>query len=114
MDKKINMQHKTLVEGRWAKMPFCEQMANIGSEVSRALNWQKKGNESLSKEALYRGLELIDLSAASIKKYSRLKELLRTREALVDYFEGNNSFSSSEELWRKYFDFFAYAAQKHS
>ena len=39
------MQHKTLEDGRWANMPFIEQMANIGSEISRTANWKEKGNE---------------------------------------------------------------------
>ena len=30
-------QHKELAAGRWKKLSFCEQMANIGSEVERAL-----------------------------------------------------------------------------
>lgn len=103
----MNYQHKELAQGRWAQMSLCEQMANVGSEVSRALNWQKKGKEERSKKAIDRALELLDLTAASYKQYSRLKEILRTRECLVDYFYGENEFGSSEELWRKYFDAFA-------
>lgn len=107
----MNFQHKELSQGRWAQMSLSEQMANIGSEVSRALNWQKKGRGDMSKQAVDRALELIDLTAASYKEYSRLKEILRTREALVDYFYGDNMFSSSEILWRKYFDYFASVAR---
>jgi hypothetical protein len=33
-----------------AKMPLAEQMANVGSELSRALNWQKKAKKSYHKE----------------------------------------------------------------
>lgn len=113
MGEAMTIQHKELAQGRWAQMSLCEQMANIGSEVSRALNWQKKGKEAMSKKAVVRALELIDLTAVSTKPYPHLKELLRTREALVDFFYGNNTFSSSELLWRKYFDHFAYAARKH-
>jgi len=87
-------------------------MANVGSEVSWALNWKKKGKDSLSKETIDWALELLDFTIALIKKYSRLKELLRTREALVDFFYGENEFLSSEILWRKYFDCFNYAARK--
>jgi hypothetical protein len=36
------MYHKGLGDGRWAQMNLVQQMANIGSEVSRALKWQKK------------------------------------------------------------------------
>jgi len=107
------MQHKELADGRWAKMPFCEQMANIGSEVSRALNWHNKGKIDYSRKAINRALELLDLTIEPIKTYSRLKELLRVREALIDYFYGANEFASSEELWRKYFDHFNYMARKN-
>ncbi|MCF7870219.1 MAG: hypothetical protein K9L69_02425 [Candidatus Omnitrophica bacterium] len=109
----MSAQHKELAGGRWAKMPLVEQMANIGSEVSRALNWQKKEKKDLSKKAVNRALELIDLTAFSLKKYSQLKELFRVREILVDFFYGINQFSSSELLWRKYFDHFAYLARKN-
>jgi len=109
----MNVQHKDLAQGRWAEMPFCEQMANVGSEVSRALNWRKKEKGDLSRKAVNRALELIDLAVASAKPYPRLKELLRIREALVDFFYGTNEFSSSEILWRKYFDHFSYAVRKN-
>ena len=109
----MNVQHKELAQGRWAEMSFCEQMANVGSEVSRALNWRKKEKSDLSRKAANRALELLDLTIAPIKTYSRLKELFRTREALVDFFYGTNEFSSSEILWRKYFDHFSYAVRKN-
>ena len=108
----MNYQHKELAAGRWAQMALCEQMANIGSEVSRAFNWKNKGNEEYSQQAFYRALELIDLTVACQKKYSRLREILRVREALVDYFYGENIYSSTETSWRKYFDAFVYAARK--
>lgn len=108
----MSAQHKELVSGRWAEMSLAEQMANVGSEVSRALNWQKKGKKDLSERAFHRALELLDMTIAPIKKYSRLKELLRVREAMVDFFCGTNQFSSSELLWRKYFDHFVYLARK--
>ena len=109
----MNLQHKELAKGRWNQMSFCEQMANIGSEVSRALNWQKKGKDTLCKEAVNRALELLDFTIEPIKKYSRNKELFRIKESLVDFFYGKNEFSSSEMLWRKYFDCFNYAVRKY-
>ena len=112
MGKEMNIQHEGLAGGRWNEISFCEQMANVGSEVSRALNWQKKGNDDFSRKAVNRALELLDLTIGSLRKYSRLKELFRTREALVDFFYGSNEFSSSEILWRKYFDHFNFAARK--
>ncbi len=41
----MEFQQKSLAEGRWAQMSLSEQMANIGSEISRALNWKRKNNE---------------------------------------------------------------------
>lgn len=105
-------QHKNLAQGQWAQMSLAEQMANIGSEVSRALNWRSKDNKELSEKAVVRALELIDLSLDSTKKFSRLKEIARLREAVVDYFFGSNQFSSSEVLWRKYFDHFIVALRR--
>ena len=89
----MSIQHKELAAGRWKQMPFIEQMANIGSEVERAL-------------------ELTDLTLESVSGFPRLKELARMREALVDSFCGSNQFKSSDELWRKYFLNFTYAARR--
>ena len=108
----MTVQHKNLAAGQWSQMPLCEQMANIGSEVSRALNWRKKGNEDLSQKAASRTLELLDLSISSAGIFSRIKEFARLREAIVDYFYGSNQFASSETLWRRYFDHFNYALRK--
>ncbi|MFH1893963.1 MAG: hypothetical protein ABIK83_14925 [Candidatus Zixiibacteriota bacterium] len=108
----MTYQHKELASGRWEKMLLCEQMANIGSEVSRALNWRNKGNEDQSGKAIVRALELIDLTLDSAISFPRLKEIARMREAIVDYFYGSNEFGSSEILWWKYFDHFAYLARR--
>lgn len=108
----MSFQHRELAAGRWNKLSFIEQMANIGSEVERALNWKVKKNADYSRQAFERALELVDLSFDSATGHSRLKELARMREALVDYFLGNNQFKSSETSWKKYFMFFVYAARK--
>jgi hypothetical protein len=112
MGEIMNIQHQELAQGRWQKMSLCEQMAHIGSEVSRALSWQKKKNREYCLKAVNRGLELIDLSLGAAHTYPRLKEIGRLREALVDYFYGSNAFSSNEILWRNYFDHFNYAVRK--
>jgi len=113
MGEAVSVQGNEFAERRWAQMPLCEQMANVGSEISRAFNWRNKGKDDFSKKALNRALDLLDLTISLIKKYSRLKELFRVREGLVDFFYGENEFSSSEVLWRKYFDHFNYAARKN-
>lgn len=107
----MSYQHKELAAGRWKQLPFLEQMANIGSEVERALNWRAKQNAAYCRQAFERALELTDLTLDSVKGFARLKELARLREALVDYFFGTNQFKSTEDLWRKYFLNFTYAAR---
>jgi len=97
---------------RWKKMPLCEQMAHVGSEVSRAVHWRKKGKRDLSQNAVDRALELLDMSLDAANSFPRLKEIARVREALVDYFYGSNMYASSDILWQKYFDAFNYAARK--
>ncbi|MBN2071672.1 MAG: hypothetical protein JW814_09475 [Candidatus Krumholzibacteriota bacterium] len=108
----MNIQHKDLSAGKWNDMTIPAQMANIGSEVGRAINWRKKGNMEYSLKAAARALELLDLSLDAAVSYPALKEFARVREALVDYFYGSNEYSSSDLLWLKYFDHFNYAARK--
>ena len=88
-------------------------MANIGSEVERALNWKVKDNATYSQNAAERALELVDLTLDSVTGFARLKELARLREAIVDYFFGQNEFVSTEDLWKRYFLSFTYAARKN-
>ncbi|MBA2123766.1 hypothetical protein B9J78_02340 [bacterium Unc6] len=109
----MNYQHKQLASGKWFKLTFYEQMANIGSEVERAILWREK-NTQFSLKAIYRALELLDLTISDTKNcvVSRLKELCRLREILVDCFCFDNYYSSTDEFWRKYFYPFYYAARK--
>ena len=107
----MKYQHQELAAGRWEKLNLIEQMANIGSEVERTLLWREKGNSQYSQKAFERTLELLDLTIADSRNKKRLRELTRLRELLVDYFFGENQFSSSDRLWRNYFFAFNYAAR---
>lgn len=102
--------HKELSNERWQKFNLFEQMANIGSEVFRAISWRKK-DQKMSRLAFERALELFDLTVSDPKNIKRLKEICRAREVLADYFAGNNIYGSSDELWQKYFYAFNYAAR---
>ena len=109
----MNYRHETLAAGRWAEFSLMEQLANIGSEVERTLNWRRKNNGELSRKALERALELLDLTIADPRHRRRLRELTRTREAMLDYFLGDNLFQSSERAWQKYFLAFGLAARRN-
>jgi len=110
----MRYQHKDLAAGRWKELPFLEQMANIGSEVEHALGWRAKNNAEYSLKAFERALELIDRTMEHPERGSRLREVARMREALVDYFCGTNEFKSTEISWRKYFSHFTYAVRRNS
>jgi hypothetical protein len=103
-------QHSSLAAGRWQTFSLLEQLANLGSEVERALNWIDKGNREYGRLAFGRALELLNLTIADPRHRHRLKEITRLREALLDYFLGDNEFHSTEKHWRSYFYSFAYAA----
>jgi predicted phosphatase len=108
---KLKMKyHKGLTVKRWSKFSFIEQMANIGSEVFRTISWRDK-DKKYSQMAFERCLELIDLTVADPKNKKRLKEILRVREALVDYFMFDNIYGSTDKLWQNYFYGFNYAAR---
>ncbi len=107
----MSPQHKELAAGRWFTLSLVEQMGNIGSEVERSFKWRKAGNEKYANLAFDRVLELIDLTIRDPKMIKRLREIVRVREALVDFFLFDNEYNSSEEIWKKYFFAFAYAAR---
>ena len=109
----MTTHHKGLTIERWSGMPFVEQMGNVGSEVERTISWRAKKNEHYSQMAFERALELLDLTRKDPKNASKLKELGRVRECLVDYFMYFNEYGSTEESWKKYFYNFAYAARKN-
>lgn len=105
-----NVQHSSLAAGRWQTFSLMEQLANVGSEVERALTWHNKNNPEYSRLAFLRALELLDLTIADPRHRGRLKEMTRLREALLDFFLGDNEFHSTEDSWRKYFYSMAYAS----
>jgi hypothetical protein len=108
------MQHRDLADGRWHALSLAEQMANIGSEISRATRWTGR-NPALAQTALYRALELIDLTLDDPRhrqSVARLREIARTREVVVDFFAGANEYGSTAASLLKYFDQFGFAARR--
>ena len=102
--------HKELASGRWFELSLIEQLANIGTDIERAIRWKQKGNAEYSRQAFDRALDLIYLTVEDPKNIKRLKEILRTREALIDHFVYDNDYNTTEQQWQKYFYQFNYAA----
>ncbi|MEW6087043.1 MAG: hypothetical protein AB1498_01915 [bacterium] len=107
----MNYQHKELADGRWSKFSFPVQMANIGSEIIRAINWKNKKNPEYSRKAFERGLELLSLTISDQKNIKRLKELTRLYEVLADYFAFDNEYKSTDKSLQNYFLAFNYMAR---
>jgi hypothetical protein len=106
-------QHRDVARGRWHGLSLAEQLGNIGSEISRAIKWSSK-NPSTARSALYRALELIDLTLDDPRhrqSVPRLREIARTREVVVDFFAGPNEYGSTSASLLRYFDQFALAAR---
>lgn len=104
--------HKELAAGRWREFSLLEQMANIGSEVGRAIISREKGMGNRAEGAAYRALELFDLTLDDPKLRTRLREVARAREVFADFFFGENIFGSTGDSLQKYFTDFAIAARR--
>lgn len=106
------MEHSDLFTDRWHTFSLAEQLGNVGSEVGRALNWERRGNMDLANKARERALELLDLTAIDKRWQSaRKREILRAREVVCDYWWGNNIYCSTAENLEKYFMVFAFYAR---
>lgn len=106
-------QHRDVAREGWFRLSLAEQFGNIGSEISRAGSWSTK-NPDTARAALYRALELIDLTLDDPRhrqSFPRLREIARTREVVVDFFAGPNEYGSTSASLQKYFDHFALAAR---
>lgn len=114
-----NLQHTTIQE-TWKNLSFAEQMANIGSEVERAIKWKKKDKNKFSQKAFFRALELFNLTLQDIsqtqnsqKHLPKITKVARCKELFADYFIGGNQYQQTTESWQKYFRQFNYLARKN-
>lgn len=98
---------------RWERFSLVEQMANVGSEVERAIRAHASGHQARFDRALDRALSLFDLTAADNRwRGPRRREVLRAREEFCRlFFDGSVAPESAEGL-RRYFLAFAIAARR--
>lgn len=98
------MREHVFDKTKWQALSIFEQMGNIGSEVGRAFNAKRCGDEASMTGALYRGLDLIDATSEKLarERSPKLREVLRAREQFAEL---------SDESLEKYFMEFALAAR---
>ncbi len=101
-------EHLESAKISWAKFSLAQQMANIGSEVNRAL--QAKGNHMRYWGAVTRALDLFYLTVEDPRWKGRLKEILRVRELFAAAALGSNEYNTSLQDLDRYFDFFTWLA----
>lgn len=106
----MTIRHKNLVAGRWNELSLMEQMGNIGSEISRAINWRGK-DQKLCQNAIDRAFELLDLTIADQRWQKQLKEIVRVKELLADAVLGGKEYKTSFEDLNRYFFQFALASR---
>ena len=104
--------HVGLVGGRWHSMPLMDQLANIGSEVARAMRARSRNDEERTRAALDRALELFDLTLSDDRWKGRRREIARAREVVVDFLAGDNAYGSTPQSVDAYFLAFAVAARR--
>ncbi|SRR6266542_3015143 len=96
--------HQGLAAGRWNELTLAEQLANVGSEVERAIRARESGKSSRFESAFDRALELFDLTARDPRwSGSRRREILRAREEFCRLFFDENVPADSAAGLRKYF-----------
>ena len=91
---------------RWFAMPVSVQLANVGGEVNRALRWKNRRDREKSLSFYRKALELLALTKQDPKNSHRLGELSFCEEELTDFFEGENIYSTTDELLTRYYDAF--------
>ena len=103
--------HKDLTPAHWFSFSLDRQLANVGTDVSRAIRWKAENNKENSRAAFERSLELLCLSISDPKYTpSTLKELCRLKELLTDYFIFDNQYKSDDTFFERYFYYFSYRA----
>jgi hypothetical protein len=98
---------------RWSQLSLVEQLANVGSEVERAIRAKELGQESRLELALERALELFDLTAADERwRGPRRREVLRAREEFCRLLHERDVPPDSARGLCAYFLAFAVAARR--
>lgn len=103
--------HPEYADGKWNELTLEEQLANVGSDVIRCIKWQSR-NPDIAQRAAERALELLQFTKADPKNRSRLRELCRLYEVLVNDLYGYDDYKPNLPALERYFLGYTYAAAK--
>lgn len=107
--------HAGLAAGRWAALSLAEQLANVGSEVDRAIAAREAQRADRFEKALARALELFDLTVADDRWAGhRRREILRSREEFCRLFFEDSPSPSAARTLSAYFLRFTVLARRPS
>ena len=109
-----NAIHADLAGGRWQTMSLPAQLANIGSEVERAIRAHRAANTPRFEGAFARALELFDLTATDPRwRGPRRREILRARELFCALFYAASPAVGDADFLSRYFLQFAVIARRN-
>ncbi len=69
------MHNDLILKEKWESLSVYMQLANVLSEVGRALKWQTQNIPLRSESAFLRAIELFDATIADKKNHLRKKEI---------------------------------------
>jgi len=99
--------HQDLARERWFQLSLSDQLANVGSEFSRAYRAKKDHKEKRFEPALLRLLELLNLTLIDPRwKGTRKREIARLKENILGNLYGDNINLDAIALLEKYFYYF--------
>ena len=104
-------QYKDDLKKSWDRYSLEEQLANIGAEVGRASKWQNK-DQKIFKGAMFRALELFDLTINDSRWRGHLKEIGRVRELFCEAAEKGEIFNTTLKDLENYFMPFTLLARR--
>ena len=89
----------------WYSMPVNVQIANIGSEVGRALRWKDRDPQK-AENFCRKAISFWEIVKSDPKNRFRVKEFQAAIDELEDFFLGENLYQTSEQVLRHYYDAF--------
>jgi hypothetical protein len=97
---------------RWQRFSLAEQLGNIGSELSRAARFKQQKELERFTASLDRAHDLVIFTVADPRWRNRLRELLRFREAVSDWYLNGITYGISLAKLVEYCLPFALLARK--